>query len=160
MVCRPNSIENKNILKYPYHTGIKKCKFLVIDAWMVSRKDDTSTTLVMTKNEPAANSNVRLILIARSDLFKVMDSYRQIVHFFLKRKNLDQMFDQLMFSCICRSEAAARAPRSFLGGNSTKLRCECISWDENIIWWWFERWCLKSGRVPRYSCERGLMSWG
>jgi hypothetical protein len=46
---------------------------------MVSRKDDTSTTLVMTKIEPAANSNVMLILIARSDLFKVMDSYRQIV---------------------------------------------------------------------------------
>ena len=43
----PNGIENKNILKYTYPAGCIKCGIL-IDTKMVSNKDNTRPTLVLT----------------------------------------------------------------------------------------------------------------
>lgn len=44
----PSGIENKNIIKYTYPIGIKLCEVLIIDTRMVSKKEDTSSTLVLT----------------------------------------------------------------------------------------------------------------
>ena len=45
-----NGIGNKNTVKYPYPTGIKKCEIFIIHTKMVTKKDDTSPTLVETPN--------------------------------------------------------------------------------------------------------------
>ena len=34
----PNSIKNKNIVKYSYLIGLKECELLIVDTWMVSKK--------------------------------------------------------------------------------------------------------------------------
>jgi hypothetical protein len=41
IVYRPKDIENKNIIIYPYPTGIKKCEILIVDTQIESKKGNT-----------------------------------------------------------------------------------------------------------------------
>ena len=50
----PNDIKNKSTAKHPSATGIRKCEILFLDTRMVSRRDDTRPTLVIT-NISSAN---------------------------------------------------------------------------------------------------------
>jgi hypothetical protein len=48
-------IENKNTVKYPYPTGMKKYEILIIGASNSIKKDDTIPTLVNTKETKFAD---------------------------------------------------------------------------------------------------------
>ena len=47
MICfDPKGIENKNIVKYSYPSGIKNCEIHIIDTCMVFKRDDAGLDLV------------------------------------------------------------------------------------------------------------------
>ena len=43
-----NGIKNKNSVKHPYPNGIEKCEILIIETWMVSKRDKIRPTLFAT----------------------------------------------------------------------------------------------------------------
>ena len=45
MVSRPEWYWKQKYCQNPYAAGIKQCDFLIIDTWMVEKKDDTRPTL-------------------------------------------------------------------------------------------------------------------